>query len=107
MHKIFNFHLSAFAVTQNEIARTDFVAKSFTLLSDTKRQVRVNGIDDVFVISKDALGSFGAKVSDGAIVIYGTNVSFKHHIKFANWSPIFFTTDWTLGVSSQKLLCSN
>ena len=28
----------------------------------------------------------------------------KHHVEFANGSPVFFATDWAFGVSLQELL---
>ena len=60
--EIFDFHLFKFAGAKDEIARADFVAKSLTLLSKTKRQIWINRIDDIFVICENALGGFWAQV---------------------------------------------
>ena len=60
--EIFNLHLLKLAATEDKITRRNFITKCLTLLSDTKRQIRIKTIDDVFEISEDALGGFRAKV---------------------------------------------
>ena len=67
--KIFNLHLLKLAAAEDEIARRNLIAKRLTLLSDAKRQIRIETIDDVFEISEDALGSFWAKVRNRLWII--------------------------------------
>ena len=104
--EIFDFHLGAFTVAENKIAWADFVSEGFALLSETKRNVGVDGIDNIFIISENALGGLGAEVGKVftrcfGIVIrkYGANVSGKHHIKLTNRAPVLFAADWAFGMS--------
>ncbi|RYC73152.1 hypothetical protein G1ANC_00573 [Candidatus Nanosynsacchari sp. TM7_ANC_38.39_G1_1] len=60
--EIFNLHLLKLAAAEDEVTRRNFIAKRLALLSDTKRQIRVEAINDVFEISEDALGGFGAEI---------------------------------------------
>ena len=62
--EIFDFHLATFAVTEDEITRADFVAESFALLGDAEWHRRINRVNDVFVVGKNALGGFGTEVGD-------------------------------------------
>ena len=61
--KIFDFHLIAFAVAENEVAWADFISERFSLLSDTKWKIWVNGVDDIFVVRKNTLSCLWAEVS--------------------------------------------
>ena len=60
--EILNLHLLKLAAAEDEIARRNLITKRLALLSDTKRQVRVETIDDVFEIGEDTLGGFRAEV---------------------------------------------
>ena len=65
--EILDFHLRAFAVAENEVARTNFVSESFALLSETEGEIWVEGVDDVFIVDEDTLGGLGTKIGDGFI----------------------------------------
>ena len=63
--KIFNLHLGTFAVAKNKVAGRDFVAEGLSLLGKTKGEVRIDSIDDVFIVGENALGGFWAKIGHG------------------------------------------
>ena len=67
--------------TEDEIAWCDLVAKRLTLLSQTKWQVGVKAIHDVFVIREDTLGSFWTKVAYRCRITRCPDMRGKHHIE--------------------------
>ena len=91
IHEIFNLHLLKFSATEDEVARCNFITKRLTLLSDTKWQIRIETIDNVFEIGEDALSGFGAEIRDTVLTLSRANVRFEHHIKrprFTQWITI-------------------
>ncbi len=77
------------------------------MLSEAEREVRINRVNDVFIIRENALGGFWAEVGFRGLVCDGTDVGCKHHIKLFNVVPVFFSTSWTFDVFSAELLGSN
>ena len=51
------------------------------LLRNTKWQIRVKIVDDVFVVREDSLSSLWTQITNRCIVRYRTNIRLKHHIK--------------------------
>lgn len=77
VNEIFDLHLRAFTIAQDEIARTDLVAKSFAVLSEAKRQAGVKSVEDVFVVDEDALGGLGAEIGD--VVLGGLGIVIREN----------------------------
>ena len=114
MDEIFDFHLGAFTIAEDKVARTDFVTECLSLLGNAEWKARINSIENIFVISEDTLGSFGAKVGDvlldkfgGVIWHDGANVSSEHHVEFTNWAPVFFATDWAFSMGGVEFFGSD
>ena len=98
--------MGAFAVAENKVAGADFVSESFALLGEAKGKTGVESIDDVFVVCENTLGGLGTKIGDvfgfGFVIVVrknGANVGGKHHIEFADRSPVLFAADGAFGVS--------
>ena len=51
----------------DKIARGNFVSKGLSLLSDAKRKVWINRVDDVFIIRKNALSGLWTEIGDGLL----------------------------------------
>ena len=91
INEVLNLHLLKLAATEDEVARCNFITKCLALLSDTKRQIRIKSINDIFKISENTLSGFRAKVADTIFTLCSTNVSLEHHIKgtrAAQWITI-------------------
>lgn len=81
--EVFDLHLLEFAGAEDEVARGDLVAEGLTDLGDAERNLYAAGVDDVFVVGEDALGSFWAKVGGGGVVRKGADLGFKHEVEVA------------------------
>ena len=103
INEIFNLHLFKLPRAKNEVARRNFIAKRLALLSDTKWQVRVETIDDVFEISEDTLGGLGAEVRNTVVALGRTNMRFEHHVKRSCWIPSNLPTPRAFRLSIVKI----
>ena len=103
--EIFNLHLIKFTRAENEIAWRNLITKSLPLLCNTKRQIRINRINDILIVRKDTLRGLGTKVSN--IVRVSADISLEHAIKLLNVRPIRLTTIRTLQVKSLEFFCRN
>ena len=79
--KIFNLHLLKFPRAKDKVARRNFITKRLALLSDTKRQIRIETIDDIFEIGEDTLGGFGAEVRNAILTLSRADMCFEHHVE--------------------------
>ena len=71
------------ARAEDEVARGDLVAEGLADLRDTEGDFDAAGIDDVFVISENALRGFGAEVGGGGVVSEGAHLGLKHQLELA------------------------
>src|SRR5438046_10010556 len=69
----FQFHLLELAGAEGEIARCDFVAKRLADLRDAERDFHSRGIEHVFELREDGLGSFGAEIGNALIALNWTD----------------------------------
>ncbi len=107
VYEIFNFHLFEFARTKNKIAGTNFIAEGFALLGKAKWHVWVDGVNDVFVVSEDALGGFWAEIGFGRVISNGADMGSEHHVELLDVVPILFATVWAFSMSGTKIVWSN
>src|SRR3989338_6936848 len=96
-YKEFKFHDFQFSDTEDKIARADFVTESLTYLSNAKRQIWLEAIDNVLKIGEHALGCFGSQISCAGLIINRSDISLKHHVKFTRFAKsAFLAAIWTL-----------
>src|SRR5690606_33098698 len=81
MHEIFDFHLLKFTTAKHKISRRNLIAKCLALLGDTKWQIWIKTIDNVFEICEDALGGLGSQIADRMLVCYRADIGLEHHVE--------------------------
>src|SRR5579872_2119378 len=83
MTEEFHFHLLELARSKREIARRNFVAKTFSRLRDAERDFHASRIEHILEIDEHALGRFGAKKSHVVGAAQGTERRLEHEVEFA------------------------
>lgn len=86
--EVFDFHLFEFDHAEQEVSWCDLVAERFTDLRHAEWDLYTHGIDDVLVVEKNRLRSFGAEV--GEIMVTGSRfaeVGREHQIELAYVGP--------------------
>ncbi len=87
-YKELHFHLLKFAGAENKVFGNNFVPEGLADLGDAEGNFHPVGLDDVFIVYIDALGSFGAKINNTGAVLYGSDVGLEHEVKLAGVSEL-------------------
>mmetsp|Transcript_2708 Transcript_2708/g.3645 ORF Transcript_2708/g.3645 Transcript_2708/m.3645 type:complete len:200 (-) Transcript_2708:732-1331(-) len=81
--KVFYFHLFKFTRSENEVAWSDLVTKSFANLRDTKWNFLATGSENVLKVEKDTLRRFRPEVSHARFIGNSTHLCLEHEIEIA------------------------
>src|SRR3989344_876382 len=83
LKKILKFHNLQLPHTENEVARSDFIAERAANLRDAEREFRMIRVYDVLKIDEHALCGLGPQVDGRVGTVYRTDGRFKHHIELS------------------------
>src|SRR5438105_4488205 len=81
LDKVFQLHQLELTKPEDEITRSNLVAKGSPLLRDPKWHANPRGVDHVLKVNKHSLGSLRPEICLRCTVLHGADVGLKHQIE--------------------------
>mmetsp|Transcript_25446 Transcript_25446/g.84160 ORF Transcript_25446/g.84160 Transcript_25446/m.84160 type:complete len:392 (+) Transcript_25446:484-1659(+) len=79
--EILDLHLLELARAEDEVARSDFIAKSFSNLSDTERNFSPCSLLHILEVDENALSRLRSQVGNRRSVAEGADLSLEHEVE--------------------------
>src|SRR6185436_16266122 len=88
LNKVFDLHLFELAGSKDKVAGRYLVSKSLADLRDSKGQLSVRAVEDVFEIDEDSLRSLRPQVSKPGLIFNRANCSPEHQVELTRLGKI-------------------
>lgn len=97
--EIFDLDLLEFSSTEDEVLRSDLIAKCFSTLRDTERDLLARTSCDIWEIYKDSLSGLRPKIDKRSGIFRHSLMGREHEVESFNLSPVLRTTVRTSEIS--------